>query len=225
MLFHEWAPFHSIPWCRHETNFDSLVYNFAGAPCLAGWKPVNWTTRNLIESRLSPAQTEALRVQDITRCTYLLLQVERMVAYYTAKRKLLIGRHNADVERLTEVIGRDVLDHDRFMTAHAVRYVSRNPEYLFLKEREKIYEQNLYELSRRRGMWLLRLDYMKQRVEAAGVLFPPHVAEPYLRRRERRITLAKALHPRVVSLGACQLSRLDAALVERIAALSELHPL
>jgi len=83
------------------------------------------------------------------------------------------------------------------------------------------YAHDVHELNVRRNMWLLRSDYMEQRIQAANLLFPPHVVQSYLRRK----SLAKALHPRVVSLGACQLSRLDAALVERIAALSEPHPL
>ena len=80
------------------------------------------------------------------------------------------------------------------------------------------YAQDVHELNVRRNMWLLRSDYMEQRLQAAELLFPPHVVQAWL--NERRITLAKALHPRVVSLGACQLSRLDAALVAHITALS-----
>ena len=63
-------------------------------------------------------------------------------------------------------------------------------------------------------VWELRLEYMQQKYDTAIKILWPKM-------KHRRAMLARALHPRVVALTTCGLSRLNSGLLERIIILSE----
>ena len=65
-----------------------------------------------------------------------------------------------------------------------------------------------------RYMWLQRQKYMEARLKAANEQFPPEFVAQM--RLTRGLTMAKALHPRVMALGTCRLSLLKPELLEHI---------
>ena len=67
-------------------------------------------------------------------------------------------------------------------------------------------------------MWLFRHKILTCRLQGAQAKFPDYIRLEYI--PEYKLTLAQALHPRVIALGTCRLSLLPSDLLQRIFALS-----
>ena len=86
-IFSEWAAITPVIHISSAKDpYAETNYYFMGKRVNAGWKPRNWSDKDLTISRLSPIQTRALCASDINDLPHLIQEAKERIVLYKTER-------------------------------------------------------------------------------------------------------------------------------------------